>query len=241
MNELFHPRAAIFDLDGTLADTFGVVISSYVAATREYLGRDLTREEVIARFGPTEHQMLRKDVPAEMYDRAVAHFRQCYRDNHTRLVRIFEGIPEMLQALKERGIPMAIMTGKGRDTADITLASLGWTTLFQSVVTGDESPRAKPAPDGVLMAAHALGVDAKRVPLRRRRPRRHPCGSGRWGIHGLGELASGVSGGDCEASAESDCGTAGGCGRALRRLTRHQSIGRFSRHDRPVQPSLNYP
>ncbi len=161
MNELFHPRAAIFDLDGTLADTFGVVISSYVAATREYLGRDLTREEVIARFGPTEHQMLRKDVPAEMYDRAVAHFRQCYRDNHTRLVRIFEGIPEMLQALKERGIPMAIMTGKGRDTADITLASLGWTALFQSVVTGDESPRAKPAPDGVLMAAHALGVDAK--------------------------------------------------------------------------------
>lgn len=158
MADAFHPRAAIFDLDGTLADTFDLVISAYSTACEDYLGRKLTREEVISRFGPTEIGMLRKELPAASHDRAIAQFRQSYRDNHRRMVRVFDGIPEMLNALRAKRIPMGIMTGKGRDTADITLAELGWTDLFASVITGDESPKPKPAPDGVLISAHQIGV-----------------------------------------------------------------------------------
>jgi phosphoglycolate phosphatase/pyrophosphatase PpaX len=102
--------------------------------------------------------MLRKELPAALHERAIAQFRQGYRNHHRRLVRVFDGIPQMLEALRARKIPMAIMTGKGRDTADITLAELGWTNLFASVITGDEAPKPKPAPDGILMAAHQIGV-----------------------------------------------------------------------------------
>ena len=158
MGNPFHPRAAIFDLDGTLADTFDLVVSAYSTACEDYLGRRLTREEVISRFGPTEVGMLRKELPAALHEQAIARFRQCYRDNHRRVVRVFEGIPEMLEALRANRVPMGIMTGKGRDTADITLAELGWTNLFNAVITGDESPKPKPAPDGILMAAHQIGV-----------------------------------------------------------------------------------
>src|SRR5205823_9789259 len=158
MPDVFHPRAAIFDLDGTLADTFDLVISAYSIACETYLGRKLSREEVIARFGPTEVGMLRKELPPALHARAIAQFRQCYRDNHRRMVRVFEGIPEMLEALRAKRIPMAIMTGKGRDTADITLAELGWSDLFDAVITGDEAPKPKPAPDGILMAARQIGV-----------------------------------------------------------------------------------
>src|SRR4051812_23336594 len=158
MTDSFHPRAAIFDLDGTLADTFDLVISAYSTACEDYLGRKLTREEVISRFGPTEVGMLRKELPAALHERAIAQFRQCYRNDHRRMVRVFEGIPQMLEALQARKIPMGIMTGKGRDTADITLAELGWTNLFASVITGDEAPKPKPAPDGILIAAAQIGV-----------------------------------------------------------------------------------
>ena len=151
-----RPRAAIFDLDGTLVDTFDLVISSYIAATRDFLGRDLSREEVISRFGPTEVQMLRRDLPAEQHEQAIEVFLRRYREDHSKLVSIFEGIPEMLDRLRERNIPMGIVTGKGRDTADITLARLGWTDKFQIVVTGDESPNPKPAPDGLLMVSRSL-------------------------------------------------------------------------------------
>ena len=84
MPNAFHPRAAIFDLDGTLADTFDLVISAYSIACETYLGRKLSREEVIARFGPTEVGMLRKELPPALHARAIAQFRQCYRDNHRR-------------------------------------------------------------------------------------------------------------------------------------------------------------
>ena len=77
------------------------------------------------------------------------------------MVRVFEGIPEMLQELKQRRIPMGVMTAKGRDTADITLRELGWTHFFGSVITGDEATRTKPFPDGPLQVAAALGVSAE--------------------------------------------------------------------------------
>ena len=71
---------------------------------------------------------------------------------------IFDGITELLDELQNRGAPMGIMTGKGRDTADITLAELGWADRFKSVVTGDEVARPKPDPEGPLLVARELGI-----------------------------------------------------------------------------------
>jgi phosphoglycolate phosphatase/pyrophosphatase PpaX len=155
---LFRPKAAIFDFDGTLVDTFALIATSYAAACREYLGRDLTEQEVIARFGATELNMLRKDIPPPLIDRAIEIFQRCYRENHAKLVRVFDGIPQMLADLRAKNIPLGVMTGKGRDTADVTISKLGWGQMFQSVITGDECPNPKPAPDGVLMVAQELGV-----------------------------------------------------------------------------------
>jgi HAD superfamily hydrolase (TIGR01509 family) len=158
MVRLPQPRAAIFDLDGTLVDTFDLVIRCYSATCRDFLGRDLSREEVIARFGITEAQMLRRDLPPDQHETAIQSFLQKYAAEHDRLVRIFDGIQEMLDELKRRNVPMAVVTGKGRDTADITLGRLGWTSTFAIVVTGDEAPQPKPAPDGLLIAARAMDV-----------------------------------------------------------------------------------
>ena len=161
MGRVDAPKAAIFDLDGTLVDSFDLVVLAFAKACREYLGRDLSREEVISRFGVTEVQMLRRELPASHHERAIAILRQCYAENHQRLVKVFVGIPEMLDALRKRGIPMGVMTAKGRDTADITLRELGWTNFFGSVVTGDEAKRTKPFPDGPLQVAAELGMAAE--------------------------------------------------------------------------------
>src|SRR5438132_114044 len=90
--------ASVADMNGTIADTFDLVISSYAAACRDYLGRELSREEVIARFGPTEVGMLRRELPPGLQERAIEVFRRCYRENHSRLVRVFDGVPEMLKS-----------------------------------------------------------------------------------------------------------------------------------------------
>jgi HAD superfamily hydrolase (TIGR01509 family) len=153
-----NPRAVIFDLDGTLVDSFDLVVLAFAKACRDYLGRDLSREEVISRFGVTEVQMLRRELPESLHEKAIATFRQCYAANHRQMVKVFEGILEMLDALRQQRIPMGVMTAKGRDTADITLRELGWTHFFGTVITGDEATRTKPAPDGPLQVAAELGV-----------------------------------------------------------------------------------
>lgn len=155
------PRAVIFDLDGTLVDSFDLVVLAFATACRDFLGRELTREEVISRFGVTEVQMLKRELPETEHEKAIAVLRRCYAENHRRLVKTFDGIPQLLGALRKRGIPMGVMTAKGRDTADITLRELEWANFFGSVITGDEATRTKPFPDGPLQVAKELGVAAE--------------------------------------------------------------------------------
>ena len=70
-------RAVIFDLDGTLADTFDLVVLAFATACRDFLGRDLSRDEVISRFGVTEVQMLKRELPDSHHAKAIATLRQC--------------------------------------------------------------------------------------------------------------------------------------------------------------------
>ena len=65
----------------------------------------------------------------------------------------------MLDELRNRQIPLGIMTGKGRRAAEITIGRIGWHARFGTILTGDDVPNAKPAPDGLLAAARALGIE----------------------------------------------------------------------------------
>ncbi|MBV9467617.1 MAG: HAD family hydrolase [Abitibacteriaceae bacterium] len=153
-------KAIIFDLDGTLADTFPLIVASWNAAMREPLGRDFTPDEVVARFGIPDSAMLRRELqelPEPVWKQANEAYHAHYEAYHD-IVTPFEGVPAMLRALHELGLPMGVMTGKGRRTADITLHILGWMEFFGSVVTGDEVENQKPSPDGILLVAQELGV-----------------------------------------------------------------------------------
>lgn len=156
-------EAVIFDLDGTLADTLGLIVSAWNAAMRESLGRDYTPEEVYARFGPPEWQMITRELAGRPVDprAALDRFHAFYGAMH-HVVTPFDGVPEMLDAVARAGLPMGVMTGKGRATLNITLSRLGWMDAFESTVSGDETDKPKPDPEGVLKVARALGVPPER-------------------------------------------------------------------------------
>ena len=152
-------RALIFDLDGTLADTFPLIVSSWNAAITPHTGRTYSEQEVISRFGIPDPQMIRRELPGSAGDRAVEAYHAHYADRHG-IVTPFEGVNELLDELRRRKVPMGLMTGKGRRSATITLQALGWAETFAAVVTGDDVERQKPAPDGPLAAARMLDMAA---------------------------------------------------------------------------------
>jgi len=152
-------KAVIFDLDGTLCDTFPVIIEAFNAAVSPITGRTYSADEVIARFGDPEPIMIRRDV-GERWEEACEVYYRYYQQHHDKMIP-FEGVGEMLEALKGMRVPMGVVTGKSRRSCDITLREMGWADCFASVVTGTEMKQQKPAPDGLLMAAGEMKVDAR--------------------------------------------------------------------------------
>ncbi len=123
-------------------------------------GRDFSRDEVIDRFGPSDEGMIARELAdhtPQIRTEATERYYRAYTDAHDQ-IWAFEGIEGLLKQLENRALPMAIMTGKGRRAADLSLAHLGWAARFPVVVTGTEVLAAKPAPDGPLLAAQMLGI-----------------------------------------------------------------------------------
>lgn len=160
MNSQREIQAILFDLDGTLADTFPLIVSAWNASVGKYYSRKYSDEEVISRFGIPDPQMIRRELPAEVYDRVLSEYHANYQAGHG-MVRPFAGVNEMLAELRRREVPIGLMTGKGKLSAMITLRELGWSEMFAAVVTGDDVPNQKPDPTGVLRVAERLRAAAQ--------------------------------------------------------------------------------
>ncbi len=157
----FQPRAVIFDLDGTLLDTFPAIVAAWNAAMEPLFGRTFEPQEVVAHFGLPDEQMLDAAFPpglsmadkASVLDRYFAAYRAAHKN-----IEPFFGVDALLRFLENRQMPMGVMTGKGRRACDETLDFFGWTKRFHSVVTGTEVTNQKPHPEGVLLVARELQI-----------------------------------------------------------------------------------
>jgi HAD superfamily hydrolase (TIGR01509 family) len=67
----------------------------------------------------------------------------------------------VLRFLKERGLRLAVFTGKGRHTTRITLEALGITPYFDLVVSGNDVDRHKPHPEGIIRILTHFGLEAR--------------------------------------------------------------------------------
>jgi HAD superfamily hydrolase (TIGR01509 family) len=72
------------------------------------------------------------------------------------------GVPDVPRALAGRGVRLAIASSSSPSVIDTTLTTLGVRELFQTIVSGVEVARGKPAPDVFLKAAQRLGVAPER-------------------------------------------------------------------------------
>lgn len=77
------------------------------------------------------------------------------------VVRFMPGAKELLDFLKGNGVKMAIASGSSRATIEHHLSEVGVFDYFDTVVSGYEVARGKPAPDVFLRAAELIGADPK--------------------------------------------------------------------------------
>ncbi len=151
-------RAVLFDFDGTLADTLPLLFFSFKQVFRKYAGRELSEQDILDLFGPTEDGLLEKMIDKDKLDEAAAEFYHLYEDRHAKYVMPQPEIEQILRDLKERGLRLGVFTGKGKKSAEISMKRLGLEHFFDAIITGDDVAHPKPAPDGIHQAIEQMRV-----------------------------------------------------------------------------------
>jgi pyrophosphatase PpaX len=94
-----------------------------------------------------------------MLEALIATYREYNLANHDRMVRVFPGVVEAVKELRERGIPMGLVTSKARQGALRGLRLVGLDTAMDVLVCADEVTNAKPHPEPVATAVRLLGSE----------------------------------------------------------------------------------
>jgi pyrophosphatase PpaX len=142
MGETMQLKGFLFDLDGTLANTLPLCIKVYQQALKHVTGRMYSEDEITINFGLTEAGILQQMVPKH-WQAALDYYHQTYERLHDECNAPFSGITDILQLLDNRGIKMAVVTGKGLHTATYTLQYLGIDKYFEFVEAGKEDALVK--------------------------------------------------------------------------------------------------
>jgi phosphoglycolate phosphatase len=155
------PRAVLFDLDGTLADT-APDLAAAVNWLRTERGLDPTPYEVLR---PTASAGARGMIGAafglapgdEGYEELRLAWFERYQCAMSTYTTLFDGIPELLAGITDAGMAWGIVTNKPSRFTDplvpqIALAHAG------CIVSGDTTGFAKPHPAPLLEGARRLGI-----------------------------------------------------------------------------------
>ena len=162
----------LFDLDGTVVDSGGIILASMRHATRSVLGRDIPDELLMAAVGgPGLEAQMRAFGGEEHVDELVRVYRAHNEPLHDSLELCF-GMDDVLLRLSEEGRRLGLVSAKRRSTVELAFAATEIGHLFEVVVGGDEAPRGKPEPDTLLLALERLGADPAEAAYARRSPSR---------------------------------------------------------------------
>lgn len=153
-------RAAVFDLDGTLLDSY-VGIHDSLSDVLDHYGRPpVTVEQARRLVGHGLEALVAKVLPEELRAEAVQRFRFRYKVNAPKLTRLMPDAELVVAELWRRGVKLSIASNKPAVFSRQLLAGFGLADLFAFIGGPDLGYREKPDPGMVLAALEAMGVPA---------------------------------------------------------------------------------
>jgi len=146
----------IFDLDGTLIDTNGLIVATFQSVIKQELGLELSPNDLYPHFGEPLPVTMARFSPNRVEELTNA-YRKWNAVQHDQLLRQFDGIHEMVDELKQAGVRLGIATSKRTEMARRGLRVSNLEHYFEAVVGMDETELHKPNPDPALLALSRLG------------------------------------------------------------------------------------
>mmetsp|Transcript_18160 Transcript_18160/g.28357 ORF Transcript_18160/g.28357 Transcript_18160/m.28357 type:complete len:228 (+) Transcript_18160:5106-5789(+) len=161
---LNSPAAYLFDMDGLLLDTERMFLSAFVTLTDDLM---IARDEVEAFFGRLVgtssqhttaqlHRFLPKSTDVAVFDQR---WRELHKENVANGVPVKPYAVDVLQTIRAKNLPMAVVTSTHGPAAQHHLEVAGLLQFFDTVCTGNEVAANKPDPEPYLEGARRLSVD----------------------------------------------------------------------------------
>ncbi len=161
---MFAPRAVIFDIDGTIVDNMHLHADAFAIFAERHGLPPLTQDDRARLDGRRNSEifpiLFKREVPRDEWTAYEREKEGLYRELSRGRLAPMKGLHQLIDRLKEDGVPVALATSAPRLNVEHTLAELDLADAFPVIVRGDEVARGKPAPDVFIEAARRLGVAA---------------------------------------------------------------------------------
>ena len=154
----------IFDLDGTLLDTLQDLANSVNYALRKHDMPEHSIDDIRRFVGNGVRKLMERAVPEgeqnPQFEATFATFRQHYMEHSLDTTRPYDGIPELLRALKQKGCRLAVVSNKMMEATQELCAH--FFPEIEVAIGENEAAgiRKKQAPDMVFEALNRLGTEA---------------------------------------------------------------------------------
>ncbi len=157
-------KACIFDLDGTLTDTLKSIVYSVNKSLEEMNLSAVSDKQCKSFVGNGARYLMEHaldaagDKGASRIDEAMEVYGRIFGANCTYHVTPYDGIPELLKTLKERGIKLAVLSNKPHgQTVDVVQTIFG-TEMFDQIQGQTDSIPRKPDPAGIYHLLRKMGA-----------------------------------------------------------------------------------
>lgn len=160
--ELF---GVLFDVDGVLVDSYEAHLKTWQICCRR-IGRECSEAEFLAGFGRTSREFIREtwvDPPSDAEIKAFDEMKEAmFREVIATEFPAMPGARDLIVALADAGIPMAIGSSAPPDNVRVVVDQLQANDLIRTVITGADVVIGKPHPDVFLQGARGIGVSPSR-------------------------------------------------------------------------------
>lgn len=144
------PKAAIFDLDGTLLDSVDLHALAWQEALRKF-GHDVSFEQVRSQIGKGGDKLIPVFLSAEEqreHGKELEEWRgNRFKTEYLPLVRPFAAVPNLLQRVRDAGLRIAVASSAKKDEVEKYLDIADIIGLVDLTTSSDDAEESKPAPD----------------------------------------------------------------------------------------------
>ncbi|HKB81164.1 MAG TPA: HAD-IA family hydrolase [Thermoanaerobaculia bacterium] len=153
-------RAVLFDLDGTLVDSYAALTDAVNFAVRQHGIGDLSPQTIRSYVGEGLEVLMQRVFAGGIPDGAIESFERRYDAICCEQSRVLDDVEPTLAELEACGVAMAVCTNKPTAFSKKILESLGLTRFFRDIVGPDLAGARKPARQHVLRTLEATGCAA---------------------------------------------------------------------------------